>query len=96
MNGRHFLATAAAGALAHAAAPERPNVLFLMADQFRADALGVSGNDWISTPNLNRLAQRKDLFSTQPAKVKELARLIEQWGRREKDSVAVELARKQL
>src|SRR5690348_9730823 len=55
MNRRQFLG-AAGCALARAAASERPNILFLMADQFRADALGVSGNDWIRTPNLDRLA----------------------------------------
>ncbi len=32
-----------------------PNILFLMADQFRADALGCAGR-WTKTPNLDRLA----------------------------------------
>src|SRR5512139_3293373 len=41
-----------------AAAPpaQRPNILFLMADQFRADCLGSEGNKVIRTPNLDRLA----------------------------------------
>ena len=47
-----------AGAAAFpAAAAERPNILFLMADQFRADALGASGNPWIRTPQLDKLAR---------------------------------------
>jgi choline-sulfatase len=33
----------------------RPNILFLMADQFRADALGCAGG-WTRTPNLDRIA----------------------------------------
>ncbi len=33
----------------------KPNILFLMADQFRADALGCSGG-WTRTPNLDRIA----------------------------------------
>jgi arylsulfatase A-like enzyme len=41
-------------------------------------------------------AEQHDLFASQPAKVKELARLIERWGEKLKDPVAVELARKQL
>ncbi|XP_064395752.1 arylsulfatase-like [Halichondria panicea] len=35
---------------------DRPNILFLMADQMRADALGCSGNKLAQTPNLDRLA----------------------------------------
>ncbi len=37
-------------------AAERPNILFLMADQFRADCIGAEGNRVIRTPNLDRLA----------------------------------------
>ena len=32
-----------------------PNILFLMTDQQRWDAMGVSG-DWVNTPNLDRIA----------------------------------------
>lgn len=56
MRRREFLALAGAAALP-AAAAERSNILFLMADQFWADALGVAGNAWIRTPSLDRLAQ---------------------------------------
>ncbi len=34
----------------------RPNLLFLMADQFRGDCVGADGNRAIFTPNLDRLA----------------------------------------
>ena len=34
----------------------RPNILFLMADQFRGDCLGSEGNRSILTPHLDRLA----------------------------------------
>lgn len=33
----------------------RPNILFLMSDQHRWDAMGCSG-DWVQTPNLDRIA----------------------------------------
>ena len=32
------------------------NVLFILADQFRADCLGAAGNEGVKTPNLDRLA----------------------------------------
>lgn len=35
---------------------KRPNILFLMADQFRADCIGAEGNRVVRTPNLDRLA----------------------------------------
>ncbi|MGE3776734.1 MAG: sulfatase-like hydrolase/transferase, partial [Pirellulaceae bacterium] len=38
--------------------PSRPNVLFLFADDQRADTIGAWGNPHIQTPNLDRLAQR--------------------------------------
>lgn len=41
--------------------PARPNILFLMADQMRADALGIV-NGWTRTPNLDRLAREGFLF----------------------------------
>ena len=33
----------------------RPNILFIMCDQLRADALGCTGN-WVKTPNIDRIA----------------------------------------
>jgi arylsulfatase A-like enzyme len=40
----------------------RPNVILLMADQLRADALGFAGNPICRTPNLDRLATRGVVF----------------------------------
>ncbi|HCL30480.1 MAG TPA: sulfatase [Candidatus Latescibacteria bacterium] len=39
------------------------NVLFILADQFRADCLGHLGNDTIKTPNLDRLAREGVSFT---------------------------------
>src|SRR5262245_24927900 len=41
--------------------PTQPNILFIMADQMRADALGII-NGWTRTPNLDRLARGGFLF----------------------------------
>ena len=38
------------------------NVLFILADQFRADCVGAAGNDVIRTPNLDELARQGVLF----------------------------------
>ena len=38
------------------------NTIFINADSFRADHLGAYGNDWISTPNLDRLASESVVF----------------------------------
>ena len=40
------------------AAPSRPNVLFLFADDQRADTIAALGNGVIKTPNLDRLVHR--------------------------------------
>ncbi len=61
---REFLNTAAAGAMAaslggslNAAAPSRkPNVVFLLADQWRAQATAYAGDVNARTPHLDRLA----------------------------------------
>ena len=45
-------------------ARERPNILFLMADQHRGDCLGADGNRAIHTPNLDRLAVEGARFSS--------------------------------
>ena len=36
---------------------QKPNILFLFADDQRADALGCSGNTYIRTPNIDKLAK---------------------------------------
>ena len=38
-------------------AVDKPNILFLFADDQRADALGCSGNSYIKTPNIDKLAK---------------------------------------
>lgn len=39
----------------------KPNILFIMADQFRADALGCTGG-WVNTPNLDKIAKGGVVF----------------------------------
>ncbi len=46
-----------------AAAPRRPNVLFILADDMKADCIGALGNPHLKTPNLDRLVQRGFAFS---------------------------------
>jgi len=41
----------------------KPNVLFILADDLRADALGCYGNKIIKTPNIDRLAENGVLFT---------------------------------
>lgn len=49
---------------------DQPNVLFLVSDQHRHDALGSAGNDVVATPNLDALAsdgvQFTDAHTTSP------------------------------
>jgi len=65
---REFVSSAAATAVAPA--PRRPNILFLMADQHRAQALGCMGNPDVRTPNLDHLASEglllKPTFANTP------------------------------
>jgi arylsulfatase A-like enzyme len=42
---------------------KRPNILFLFADDQRADALGCSGNSYIKTPNIDKLAENGVRFT---------------------------------
>ena len=63
MNRRQFLLSSVAAVSASSATPARPNFLFMMADQMRADALGVSGNTFCRTPHLDALASEGVRFS---------------------------------
>ena len=63
MNRRKFIFTAGATAAARAAASVRPDILIIHSDQFRADALAVSGNPFVHTPNLDDLARNGVRFS---------------------------------
>jgi len=62
MHRRAFLSLTAAAAVAGRAAPSKPNILLLMADQFRGDALGCDGNAQIHTPHLDGLAREGARF----------------------------------
>jgi len=43
--------------------PERPNILWLMADEQRADSMSYSGTPWAHTPYLDRVARAGTRFS---------------------------------
>ena len=61
MTRRGFLGSS--GASLYAAGQARPNVLLILADQFRYDCLGANGNRIIRTPNLDGLAAESANFS---------------------------------
>ena len=42
--------------------PTKPNLVYIFTDQQRADTMAAYGNDWIDTPNLNRLADSSFVF----------------------------------
>lgn len=50
--------------------PKRPNIIMIICDELRADALGCYGNSIVETPNIDRLASTGTRFSqcfvTQP------------------------------
>ncbi|MEY2877904.1 MAG: hypothetical protein RLZZ15_284 [Verrucomicrobiota bacterium] len=59
-----LVALAAAGStLAAADASQRPNIIFLLADDLRWDALGCAGNPLLKTPNVDRLAAQGTRFT---------------------------------
>ena len=43
--------------------PTRPNVLFLMSDEHRADVAGFAGDDVVRTPTLDSLAASGTVFT---------------------------------
>jgi len=49
---------------------QKPNIIFILTDDQRWDALGQAGNDIIQTPNMDRLAQQgiyfRNAFVTTP------------------------------
>lgn len=53
-----------AGCAGRSEPPARPNVLFLFADDQRADTIGAWGNPHIRTPNLDRLTEEGFSFRT--------------------------------
>ncbi|MFM9168303.1 MAG: sulfatase-like hydrolase/transferase, partial [Verrucomicrobiota bacterium] len=46
----------------NAAEPARPNVLFIIADDWGTGHAGAYGCSWVKTPNFDRLAQEGLLF----------------------------------
>ena len=58
-----LLAGSITSASAVPAGERPPNILFVFADQWRADALGYSGDPNVKTPNLDRLAKRAVNFT---------------------------------
>ncbi len=46
------------------AAGSRPNILFIMVDEMRWNAMGCAGNTIVRTPNLDRLAREGTRFAT--------------------------------
>jgi arylsulfatase A-like enzyme len=59
---RQFLAAGAASRLR--AAASRPNILFIMVDEMRWDAMGCEKHSIVKTPNLDRLAAQGVRFSS--------------------------------
>ena len=53
---RLLLLVLLAGRVASFGAASRPNILFILADQWRFEACGYAGNADVKTPNLDRLA----------------------------------------
>ncbi len=46
------------------------NVMVIVADTWRFDYLGFHGNDWIRTPNIDRLAAESTVFENAHAEMK--------------------------
>lgn len=63
MNRREFLASSLTTAATAQPPAARPNVLFIMTDQHRKDAIGAYGNPVIRTPHLDALANNGTRFN---------------------------------
>jgi arylsulfatase A-like enzyme len=46
------------------APPLRPNIIYILADQWRAQDIGYAGNREVKTPNLDQLAAKSVVFTT--------------------------------
>lgn len=55
---RDFLMSAGAAGVAARAQERRPNIVFLMPDQHRAQTVGCLGNEQVRTPHIDRLASQ--------------------------------------
>lgn len=49
-------------ALAPAASADRPNIVFILADDVRWDDLGVTGHPFVKTPHIDRIAKEGAMF----------------------------------
>jgi len=58
-----ILVVAAASSAVAAVTADAPNILFVFADQWRADAMGYAGDPNVKTPNLDRLAEQAFNFT---------------------------------
>jgi len=56
-------AALAAGRPAAAAPAARPNIVFILVDDLRWDALGSMGHPFVKTPNIDRIARQGALFA---------------------------------
>ena len=56
------LATLCIAPFAFAAAAKRPNILFILTDDQRWDAMSIAGNKYLKTPNMDRLGQEGVYF----------------------------------
>jgi len=56
MNRRTFLQAAAAPAALPQSAGRKRNIVFILVDDHRYDALGCAGHPWLKTPHIDRLA----------------------------------------
>ena len=57
-----ILVTPAFVAQARAAAPTRPNILFIIFDDWGWQHAGAYGCSWVKTPNFDRVARQGALF----------------------------------
>ncbi len=58
-----FCAVGMLSGLGSAAAPAKPNILFLFADDMRADSIAATGNPVVKTPSLDTLVRRGFAFN---------------------------------
>ncbi|NNJ24932.1 sulfatase family protein [Alienimonas chondri] len=57
-----FAAALLLGAASAATAQDRPNILFVIADDWGWPHAGAYGTDWVNTPNFDRVAEQGALF----------------------------------
>ncbi|MBX6314203.1 MAG: sulfatase-like hydrolase/transferase, partial [Isosphaeraceae bacterium] len=65
-----WIGLALAGSVTAAEAPARPNIVFILVDDLRWDALGCTGHPFAETPNIDRIAREgvnfRNAFVTTP------------------------------